>query len=159
MHRFVWDLREASPRSVNVDLPISANEDDTPRTPQGALVVPGRYAVELNIDGHRQSHTLTVAMDPRSHMTAAQLAQQYAYAHATAMLMDASYAGLMAAKQSKNDKSAAMNGMMNGGWSFLIEIIEGADGPVTQGAKTAFCTMRSQAAAAGISSSSSLCPK
>ena len=46
MHRFVWDLREPTPESVAVDLPISANDEDTPRVPQGALVVPGHYTRE-----------------------------------------------------------------------------------------------------------------
>lgn len=159
MHRFVWDLHEANPRSVNVDLPISANEDDTPRTPQGALVAPGRYTIDLTVDGHTQSRAITIAMDPRSHMSKADLAQQYAYAHQTAALIDASFAKMTAAKASKNDKSVQTFGALNGGLSFLIDIIDGADAPVTQGAKTAFCTLRAQAASAGIASSSALCPK
>ena len=159
MHRFVWDLHEASPRSVNVDLPISANEDDTPRTPQGALVTPGKYTITLSVDGKTQTHTLNLEMDPRSKMSKAELATQYAFAHQTAALIDATFAGLASAKSKKNDKSAATLGALNGGLSFLIDIIDGADGPVTQGAKSAFCTLRSQAAAAGISSPSSLCPK
>ena len=51
MHRFVWDLREPPPRSLQQDLPISAVLHDTPRVPEGPLVVPGRYSVRLEVDG------------------------------------------------------------------------------------------------------------
>jgi hypothetical protein len=159
MHRFVWDLHETSPQSVSVDLSMGANEENTPRTPQGALVTPGHYTIELSVDGKTQTHTINIAMDPRSKMSAGDLATQYAYAHQTAALMDAAFTKMGHAKAMKDDKSMQMAGTLNGGLGFLLEIVDGADGPVTQGAKTAFCTLRAQAAAAGISSSSSLCPK
>ena len=65
MHRFVWDLREAPPRSLQQDLPISAVPHDTPRVPEGVLVVPGRYTVRLDVDGRTVERPLVVAMDPR----------------------------------------------------------------------------------------------
>ncbi len=66
MHRFVWDLREPAPRARQQDLPISAVPHDTPRTPQGPLVVPGRYLVTLEVDGRTFMESLVdVVMDPR----------------------------------------------------------------------------------------------
>ena len=40
MHRFVWDLRYPEPRVLNVQYPISATPNNTPREPRGPWVVP-----------------------------------------------------------------------------------------------------------------------
>ncbi len=77
MHRFVWDLREAPPRSLQPDLPISAVPHDTPRVPEGVLVVPGRYTVRLDVEGRTVERPLVVAMDPRVAISRAALEQQY----------------------------------------------------------------------------------
>ena len=74
MHRFVWDLRDPSPHSFSEDLPISAVPHDTPRVPQGALVVPGRYTVRLDVDGTTLERPLEVAMDPRVSISQSALA-------------------------------------------------------------------------------------
>ena len=65
MHRWVWDLRYAPPTATRYEYPISAVPHDTPRTPQGALVLPGVYQVRLTVDNNTLTAPLTVKMDPR----------------------------------------------------------------------------------------------
>src|SRR5919109_798654 len=45
--------------------PISAVPGDTPRTPQGPMVLPGQYTVRLTVRGLSFSEPLIVKMDPR----------------------------------------------------------------------------------------------
>lgn len=145
MHRFIWDLHEASPRSVAVDLPISAVEHDTPRVPQGALALPGTYTVVLNVDGTTQSHPLLVRLDPRVSRSAPALAQQYQMAHEAAILTDRTYVAMVAARAKRNDKAVQTLQTLNGRLSALIDLIDGADAPVTSATTTAYCTLRAQA--------------
>ena len=65
MHRFVWDLHYAPPKSLNHEYPISAILHDTPQYPLGAWVLPGKYTVELTVAGKKYYETLQVKMDPR----------------------------------------------------------------------------------------------
>ena len=65
MHRWVWDLRYTTPTATHYEYPISAVPEDTPRTPQGALALPGGYVVRLTVDGKELSAPLTIKMDPR----------------------------------------------------------------------------------------------
>jgi photosystem II stability/assembly factor-like uncharacterized protein len=65
MHRWVWDLRLAPPKVEKYEYPISAIPHDTPRVPQGPLVLPGRYSVRLSVEGQTYTGPLTVKMDPR----------------------------------------------------------------------------------------------
>jgi hypothetical protein len=80
MHRFVWDLRYPEPRVLNVQYPISATPNNTPREPRGPWVVPGTYSVRLTVNGKTYSQPLTVRMDPRVKASAATLARQFALA-------------------------------------------------------------------------------
>ncbi|HET7107468.1 MAG TPA: hypothetical protein VFI38_11710 [Candidatus Acidoferrum sp.] len=65
MHRFVWDLRGESPKSLNPEFPISAITHDTPLLPLGVMALPGSYTVKLTVDGKQFSQSLTVNLDPR----------------------------------------------------------------------------------------------
>jgi len=65
MHRWVWDLHYATPRSARYDYPIAAIPGDTPRVPQGPSALPGQYTVRLTVGGHSFTSPLTVKMDPR----------------------------------------------------------------------------------------------
>ncbi|HTU69403.1 MAG TPA: hypothetical protein VMF11_03700 [Candidatus Baltobacteraceae bacterium] len=144
MHRFVWDLREPAPRSVSVDLPISAVDHDTPRVPQGALVVPGRYTVRLDADGIVPTAPLTVLMDPRIRIAAAALERQYRIAHDVAKLIDRTYEARGRAEARKNAASAATFSKLNDSLTFLIGLVDGADAPVPAGTVAAYCSLRSQ---------------
>jgi photosystem II stability/assembly factor-like uncharacterized protein len=65
MHRWVWDLRYATPTATRYEYPISAVPHSTPRTPQGPLALPGIYTVRLTANGKTLTAPLTVKMDPR----------------------------------------------------------------------------------------------
>jgi photosystem II stability/assembly factor-like uncharacterized protein len=65
MHRWVWDLRSTTPTATHYEYPISAVPHRTSLKPQGPLVLPGTYAVRFTADGHNETQTLTVKMDPR----------------------------------------------------------------------------------------------
>jgi hypothetical protein len=143
MHRFVWNLREAPPQAETQDLPISAVPHDTPRVPQGALVVPGRYLVTLDVDGSVLQRPLTIVMDPRVSMTQTQLRQQYALARTLATIMDRSYADAAAAKTAGRAKAAETFASLNDGAAFLLDTVDGADAPPTAQATQAVFLLQS----------------
>jgi hypothetical protein len=64
-HRFVWDLHEASPRSVDNGYLIAAIVHNTPLDPQGVLVLPGIYTVRLWAGDRTYGRTLRAIIDPR----------------------------------------------------------------------------------------------
>ena len=94
MHRFVWDLHEPPPDSVNHEYPISAIFHDTPRYPLGAKVLPGQYTVKLTVGGKSYTQPLTVKMDPRVKALPAGIAQQHALATRTTKAMGQSFKAL-----------------------------------------------------------------
>jgi hypothetical protein len=77
LHRFVWDLRYGRPtvpiREYSME---TAFGQDTPVLPRGPLVVPGAYQVRLTVDGKTYTQPLTVTLDPRVKVAAADLAKQ-----------------------------------------------------------------------------------
>jgi hypothetical protein len=77
MHRFVWDLHYPSPKSLSHEFPISAIFHDTPKYPLGAWALPGKYTLELTVDGKKYYETLQVRMDPRIKTSITDLAKQY----------------------------------------------------------------------------------
>jgi photosystem II stability/assembly factor-like uncharacterized protein len=141
MHRFVWDLRGPAPHSSSEDLPISAVPHDTPRVPQGALVVPGRYTVRLTVDGATLERPLEVAMDPRVTISQSALAQQYSLSERLVTLMDRTYARAQAAQAAGNAKGAAALTEINDRAGFLLDTIDGADAPPTSQAVEAVQTL------------------
>jgi hypothetical protein len=77
MHRFVWNLTWGSSGG-----PV-ADEEAVDHDPAGPKVVPGRYEVQLTVDGQTQKEAaeLKVIMDPRSMPTAEELEKQFQLAH------------------------------------------------------------------------------
>lgn len=69
MHRFVWDLRYA---------PLVAAAPDAP--PGGVWAPPGRYSVQLDVDGQRYRQPLQVTPDPRITLPIAALQREFALA-------------------------------------------------------------------------------
>jgi hypothetical protein len=131
MHRFAWDLRGPPPHSFSEELPISAVPHDTPRVPQGALVVPGHYTVRLAVDGTTLERPLAVAIDPRVTISPSALAQQYSLSERLVTLMDRTYAQAQAAKAAGNAKGAAALSQINDRAASLLDTIDGADAPPT----------------------------
>jgi photosystem II stability/assembly factor-like uncharacterized protein len=104
LHRFVWDLRYESPRVLPASyfgpileyteytLADHAIPYETPRQqPQGPLVVPGMYTVELTAAGKTVRRPLEVKIDPRVHATQADLEAQLALARRILSGVEASY--------------------------------------------------------------------
>jgi hypothetical protein len=65
-HRFVWDLHYAKPAGLK--------EEDTPT---GVWAPPGRYTVELSVNGQKLRQPLTVIADPRVHVSQADFDAQF----------------------------------------------------------------------------------
>jgi photosystem II stability/assembly factor-like uncharacterized protein len=70
MHRFVWPIRYAKPAA----LADGASHAD------GLWAPPGRYIVELAVDGRTFREPLTIAPDPRVQLDDAEYARQFALA-------------------------------------------------------------------------------
>jgi photosystem II stability/assembly factor-like uncharacterized protein len=147
MHRFVWDLREPAPRALEEDLPISAVPHDTPRVPQGPLVLPGRYTVRLSADGVSQERPLLVAMDPRVSISQSELARQLALSNRIVAAINLSYERAAQAKAAGDVKSAAVFADINDQAVSLLDTVDGADAPPT--AQAAEAVRRLEAANAG----------
>lgn len=77
LHRFVWDLHHERPAVATFGYPIAAIWRNTPRTPLGSWVRPGRYTVRLTAGGQTRTAPLTVRMDPRVRASDADIRQQY----------------------------------------------------------------------------------
>ncbi len=144
LHRFVWDLRDDPPLATSQDLPISAVPHRTPRVPQGPLVVPGPYTVELVVDGRVMKKTLSVRMDPRVRISQAELEKQYRLARQVVAIMNASYGGVRSAKGGAGKVVADKYQAINDAAAALLDIIDGADAPVTQQAAAAVVTLQSR---------------
>ena len=76
MHRWIWDLRYATPSSTTHEYPIAAVPHDTPWHPLGSLVLPGQYTVRLTANGKSYTSPIVVRMDPRVKTSPADLRQQ-----------------------------------------------------------------------------------
>jgi photosystem II stability/assembly factor-like uncharacterized protein len=86
MHRFVWDLRYATPPSLDYGadgnratstsygIIAAAIKGQSPRQqPVGPLVLPGTYQVRLTVGGRTLTRDLVVKNDPRVSVTAQEL--------------------------------------------------------------------------------------
>ncbi len=132
LHRFVWDLRYDSPRALPASyygpilqyteytLADHAIPHETPRRqPQGPLVVPGAYTVELTVDGQTVRQPLTVTLDPRVAASADDLEAQLTEARRIAGGMEVSYqayqqvktltAALGERRKTEKDKTAELD--------------------------------------------------
>jgi photosystem II stability/assembly factor-like uncharacterized protein len=125
-HRFVWNLHYPPPAADEFGYPISAIVHDTPLEPVGPAVMPGRYTVKLTVDGQSYTQPLTVKIDPRVHMTRAQLAQQ----HSIGVRMLEVTHNVAAALGKAGADSAALARLKSQALA-VLDIVESADMPVT----------------------------
>ena len=72
VNRFVWNGRLAGIPNVR------ASDLDPWNRPDGPMVVPGRYAVRLEVGGHRETEPFDLLPDPRIEASAEALQQQFA---------------------------------------------------------------------------------
>ncbi len=78
MHRFVWNLRDPAPKTIQGEYSIAAVwGQGTPITPEGAFVTPGRYTAALTVDGRTVSAPLDVVEDPRVAASPADLQAEF----------------------------------------------------------------------------------
>lgn len=68
-HRFIWSLRYPLPAAL-----VDGAATD------GAWAPPGRYTVELDVDGKRQRQSLTIEPDPRVGLSDDDYAREFAFA-------------------------------------------------------------------------------
>lgn len=138
MHRFVWDLRYAPPKTLDRAYPIAAIYRDTPRVPQGALLVPGRYKVTLTVAGKTYSQPLNVIIDPRVKTSTAGLEQQLSLSLRLSEMMSETYEALpRVAKSSAAPQLKSSLEKLNRDLTHVFEIIQGSDNAPTTQAVTA----------------------
>ena len=96
MRRFIWDLHWTPPAGERGEYPMSAVVGNTPRYPLGPWVLPGTYTITLIVDGRSYSRPMTVKMDPRAQMSAADLEDQLTLSMGACRWMDAARGALVA---------------------------------------------------------------
>jgi hypothetical protein len=85
-------LRAPRPHAISYDYSIAAvHGDDTPITPQGVKVPPGRYDVALLVDGTTLHAPLEVKPDPRNPASADDLRAATAFAQGLGSSLDHAY--------------------------------------------------------------------
>jgi hypothetical protein len=130
LHRFVWDLREATPQAGTFGYPMTAVAGDTPREPRGPWVTPGSYVVRLVVDGRVQEQPLTVRLDPRVKASQAELEAQ----HALSMRLCAALARVAAAraaapvKQGRQPEPGDRLAVLQRQLTRLLDAVEEVDG-------------------------------
>jgi photosystem II stability/assembly factor-like uncharacterized protein len=157
MQRFTWDLLYPNPPADRYDLPISAIYKDTPFTPQGVAVMPGKYTVKLTANGKTQTQILTVRIDPRITTSTLDLRQQFDLSMQAFEGVKQTYAMIEEAKKLKGKVDAAkldllLNGTkpptqnlsdlplnrLNSAFVSLLDLLQDADvKPTSQAIKTA----------------------
>ena len=76
-HRFIWDLKYAPPRGAEASYSIAAVYKNTPSSPFGPLVNPGRYRIRLTVNGEVTEKNLALRLDPRVSVSEVALESQY----------------------------------------------------------------------------------
>ena len=79
LNRFVWDLTEDGPISLDNSLKVKKYEPFSKDGggPAGAKVEPGQYQIILSIDGNTTDHNLEVLCDPRIEVSEEDFALQH----------------------------------------------------------------------------------
>lgn len=106
LHRVLWDLRYPDPQTLpygyfgdmltftEYTLTWHAVKGNTPRVqPPGPLAIPGKYKVELTVDGHAYTQSFTLTNDPRVAIAQSDLVAQLQSEHTMTSGMGASYTG------------------------------------------------------------------
>ncbi|MCH2464112.1 MAG: hypothetical protein MK335_12945, partial [Gemmatimonadetes bacterium] len=132
------------PAVLRLRYPISAVAYNTPVSPVGPSVMPGRYTVRLTVDGRSQTQPLVVKMDPRVQTSMADLQRQFALSTRLHGLLGQDFDALEEVRTFRADtrnsyldaEAAALESslrLLNGNLGTLYGIVEGADvGPTPQ---------------------------
>src|SRR6185295_15943786 len=73
----LWDMHYTPIPGIEPEYPIAAIYGNTPPSPTSPWVTPGDYTVVLTANGKSYTQPLTVKMDPRIKMSAADLQTQF----------------------------------------------------------------------------------
>ncbi len=160
MHRVVWNLRYPRPPALHYGYSIAAVwTDGTPLEPEGVLVLPGKYTVELNVDGKTYSQEIEIKLDPRVHLTATDLRQQFDFAQSVYHDLVNAYnihnkINSILKKNSSTAEEDSLQTIANkgetnfayiiGGLAGLINTVEEADASPTQGQRDVYLMYKSQ---------------
>jgi len=163
MHRFVWDLRYPRPSALRYHYSIAAIwKEGTPLQPEGPLVLPGRYTVNLYVNGKKYTQPLIIKMDPRVHVSESSLEKQLHLARQIDALLNKSVAvyktihGMLLMKKGNipaakidsllilSDKGHPNLASSIGVLSSLVTSVQQADMPPTQGQMKVFSFYKKQ---------------
>ena len=159
LHRFVWDMHYPRPATLRLRYPISAVPYNTPVSPAGPSVLPGRYTVRLTAGGQMRTQPLVVTMDPRVTTSRGELERQFSLSIRLSDLLQQDFDALTAVQAFRADparaaldaEAAALEatlGRLNADLDSLYRIVEGADlGPTSQLVEAAGDTQRALEAA------------
>jgi len=150
-HRFVWDLRYASPPSLSryyglgavYGVPMAA-------APRGPLALPGQYQVRLAVNGKSSTQPLTLKMDPRVKATAADLQKQFDLEMQIVAAMRQAWDALQkrrAANAGAAPPPAGQRDPLAGtlsGLGTLLSVVDSADAAPTDQAQQAFKELRAR---------------
>ncbi len=139
MHRFVWDLRYPPPSVDDHDYAISAIVHDTPRDPRGPLVLPGTYTAVLDIAGKEFRQPLIVRLDPRLHVSGADLRRQLSLARQIVAAVERDTVAIHGARseETRNHAQAHQGRLLQ-----LLGAVEGADAAPTPALAQTWLTLR-----------------
>ena len=85
----------------------------TPLKPQGPLVLPGEYTVRLTVDGHSETQTIAVKMDPRVHTSPPDLEALHAVQMTMAQALDSVAKADLAAHAVAEQMNASQNASLS----------------------------------------------
>jgi hypothetical protein len=126
LNRFAWNLRYPNPKIlpfgyfggllgfVEYTLADHAIPGRTPRDqPEGALVLPGQYTVELVAGEKRDRRTLVIKPEPRGRASEADLKAQLEVAGRVAEALSVTYDGYTALKTLRADVASRVKALMD----------------------------------------------
>ncbi len=150
-HRLVWDLRYPDPPSQQKNYDLSAVYGvGIKGLPRGPMALPGKYEVQITVDGKSYSQPLMVKLDPRLKVSAADLQKQFELEMEIGAAMQQAYAALeqrghlASAKQAQtpgegNPLARTLNNLAS-----LLEVVDTADAVPTQQAQEAWQELRAK---------------
>jgi hypothetical protein len=148
-HRLVWDLRYPDPPSRQKNYDLSAVYGTGIKgLPRGPLVLPGKYEVQITVDGKSYSQPLMVKLDPRLKVTAADLQKQFDLEMEISGAMQQGYAALeqrkrMAPATSAQEQGDPLARTLNN-LASLLEVVDTADAAPTEQAQEAWQELRAK---------------
>ena len=143
LNTFVWDLRTTPPPALHEGYQGPGLYHDTPITPRGVLVPPGRYRVVVRYAGATSSQILTVRRDPRLTVPRGTLHVEYRFARGLARTLGrttllvralehrlAAHPAPSLARRLKAEQATLVS--LNGELAYLYGLVQAADAAPTQ---------------------------